>query len=156
MKARPITATEQAIIKAYREKAAVDKKAEEERQERLKGYLFWCSEGCGFVDEFHRCEQWTRITYIPPAAVDAILADERAMAEKEAEVKEYADAYTQLDEDNADVKAELAALKARCEGMREALLKYANHTSECDCRVETGCTCGLSAALASLPVEGRR
>jgi hypothetical protein len=67
-----MTAAEKALIEAHREKVARDKKAEAERQERLKGYLFWCSEGCGFVDEFHQCEQWTRITYIPPAAIDAI------------------------------------------------------------------------------------
>jgi hypothetical protein len=42
------------------------------RKERLKGYLFWCSEGCGFVDEFHRCEQWTQITYISPELIRAI------------------------------------------------------------------------------------
>ena len=36
------------------------------------GYLFWCSEGCGFVERDHRCEQWSRITYCPPKMVQAL------------------------------------------------------------------------------------
>lgn len=39
---------------------------------RYKGYLFWCSEGCGFVDRHHRCEQWSNLTYVPPELVKAI------------------------------------------------------------------------------------
>lgn len=36
---------------------------------------FWCSEGCGFVDEHHRCEQWCTLRVIPAAAVNAIKSE---------------------------------------------------------------------------------
>ncbi len=41
-------------------------------KDRYRGYLFWCSEGCGFVDRNHRCEQRTDITYIPSDAIKTI------------------------------------------------------------------------------------
>jgi hypothetical protein len=34
--------------------------------------LYWCSEGCGFVDKNHRCEQWTNLFHIPYKAVEKI------------------------------------------------------------------------------------
>jgi hypothetical protein len=37
-----------------------------------EGYLFWCSEGCGFVGVNHRCEQWCSLSYIPLGAVKAL------------------------------------------------------------------------------------
>jgi hypothetical protein len=69
---RPLTDQEYEILE--RHKAVQMRRDAEEaaRKERLKGYLFWCSEGCGFVDEFHRCEQWTQITYISPELIRAI------------------------------------------------------------------------------------
>ena len=60
------------LLREYKEKQAVNTKEEVERQKRMKGYRFWCSEGCGFVDEFHRCEQWTHITYVSPQLYEAI------------------------------------------------------------------------------------
>jgi hypothetical protein len=51
----------------------------------VQEYRYWCSEGCGFVDgPSHRCEQWTAITYIPMEAVQAIRAEARAEALREA------------------------------------------------------------------------
>ena len=29
---------------------------------------YWCSEGCGFVQPNHRCEQWTNLSRIPTEA----------------------------------------------------------------------------------------
>jgi len=66
-----------AAIRSEKERAEFWKriKEENERKERLKGYRFWCSEGCGFVDENHRCEQWTNITYVSPQLYEAIKKD---------------------------------------------------------------------------------
>jgi hypothetical protein len=36
---------------------------------------YWCSEGCGFVDKDHRCEQWCTLTWIPQEAYDAIRSE---------------------------------------------------------------------------------
>jgi len=50
-------------------------KAQEDQRKidkHFEGYMFWCSEGCGFVDRNHRCEQWCSLTNIPPKAVEAI------------------------------------------------------------------------------------
>lgn len=55
---------------------------------------------------------------------------ERAMAEKEAELKEYADAYTQLDEDNAEHIAEIAGKDAELKTARE-YLAHMHNTEEC-------------------------
>jgi hypothetical protein len=44
--------------------------------------LYWCNEGCGFVDKNHRCEQWCNISIIPAGAIKALAAPE---AEKPAE-----------------------------------------------------------------------
>ena len=60
------------LLQTHKEKKAREEHKEVERQKRLEGYLFWCSEGCGFVDEYHRCEQWTNITYVSPALIKAI------------------------------------------------------------------------------------
>jgi hypothetical protein len=70
------------LLWEHRNKEAAQKKAAEEEEKRLKGYRFWCSEGCGFVDRWHRCEQWTHITYIPPEAVEAIKAETRSRGGK--------------------------------------------------------------------------
>ena len=32
--------------------------------------LYWCNEGCGFVDKNHRCEQWCTLTIIPIEALE--------------------------------------------------------------------------------------
>lgn len=74
------------LLHRHREEEKARKQAERELDERLKGFLFWCSEGCGFVDRNHRCEQWTHITYIPPEAVKAI--ERRASPEGWISVKE--------------------------------------------------------------------
>jgi len=36
-------------------------------------FFYWCSEGCGFVDEDHRCEQWASLTYLSIELVRALL-----------------------------------------------------------------------------------
>ena len=36
---------------------------------------YWCSEGCGFVEPNHRCEQWSRLTHISTEAEAAIRAE---------------------------------------------------------------------------------
>ena len=36
---------------------------------------YWCLEGCGFVDENHRCQQWCNIVRIPEEAVEMIEKD---------------------------------------------------------------------------------
>ena len=36
---------------------------------------WWCSDGCGFVEESHRCEQWNTVHKIPGKAIDEILAE---------------------------------------------------------------------------------
>ena len=69
---RPLSAEELRELANFhlrKEKAA---RAEKERKEKLKGYRFWCSEGCGFVSENHRCEQWCHVTYISPELYEAI------------------------------------------------------------------------------------
>jgi len=38
---------------------------------------YWCSEGCGFVESNHRCEQWTNLTWINSEAEEALKAEER-------------------------------------------------------------------------------
>jgi hypothetical protein len=37
--------------------------------DRARDGKYWCSEGCGFVDSGHRCEQWCNLTFIPSAAL---------------------------------------------------------------------------------------
>lgn len=74
---RPLTAEEQSELARFHMKKAQAKKDGDERREKLKGYRFWCSEGCGFVDESHRCEQWSSITYVSPALYDAIKKENR-------------------------------------------------------------------------------
>jgi len=59
------------IILARRKRKEVEEE-DKKHEERLRGYLFWCSEGCGLVDRNHRCEQWCSLTAIPPGAVKAI------------------------------------------------------------------------------------
>ena len=56
-----------------------DKECADE-EKRYMGYLFWCSEGCGFVSRHHQCEQWTHLTYIPPKAIEAIQQRTQAAA----------------------------------------------------------------------------
>ena len=46
--------------------------------------LYWCREGCGFVDNDHRCEQWCHVYVIPTAAVARIRAEAKAAALREA------------------------------------------------------------------------
>lgn len=36
---------------------------------------WWCSEGCGFVEESHRCEQWCLTQKVEGEAIDALLAN---------------------------------------------------------------------------------
>lgn len=45
--------------------------------------LYWCGEGCGFVDKDHRCEQWCHIYRIPGEARARICAEARAEAIEE-------------------------------------------------------------------------
>ena len=71
---RPLTPDEQNELARIRLRKIEMARKEEERKKRLEGYLFWCSEGCGFVEENHRCEQWSNITYVPPDLVEAIKA----------------------------------------------------------------------------------
>jgi hypothetical protein len=54
----------------------------EEEEKRDKGYLFWCSEGCGFVDKNHRCEQWSSVTRISPELVRACRDLDKKKAKK--------------------------------------------------------------------------
>ena len=51
-------------------------------REELRGLddLYWCGEGCGFVDKDHRCEQWCRVYHIPGEARARIRAEARAEA----------------------------------------------------------------------------
>jgi len=56
-------------LKKLRHDYEEDKK---KRDKKFKGYLFWCSEGCGFVRRDHRCEQWSNLTYLSPALITAI------------------------------------------------------------------------------------
>ena len=51
--------------------------------------LYWCSEGCGFVNERHRCEQWCNPNYIPKAAVKSIVDSQaQKIAEQAARISE--------------------------------------------------------------------
>jgi hypothetical protein len=71
---RPLSPAEQEQLSRLQMMEAKHKfaKEKEKEDEKYKGYLFWCSEGCGFVDRNHRCEQWSNITYVPPELVVAI------------------------------------------------------------------------------------
>ena len=60
------------LLSDHKMKELKRRNAEAERSDRLKGYRFWCSEGCGFVDENHKCEQWSHITYVSPELFRAI------------------------------------------------------------------------------------
>jgi hypothetical protein len=62
-------------------------KEEREAEEKYYGYLFWCSEGCGFVKRNHQCEQWTSLTYIPPRAAQEIRQSVLAELEREVEAR---------------------------------------------------------------------
>jgi hypothetical protein len=53
---------------------------------------YWCSEGCGFCKESHRCEQWGQAFKIPEAAYEAIseeAIDDRNHQEFRAELWKY-------------------------------------------------------------------
>ena len=53
---------------------------------------YWCSEGCGFCKESHRCEQWGQAFKIPVAAYEAIseeAIDDRNHQEFRAELWKY-------------------------------------------------------------------
>ena len=60
---------------------------------------YWCSEGCGFVEPNHRCEQWSRLTHISTEAETAIRA-------------EVVLAAGQLNEENQRLQARIAELEA--------------------------------------------
>ena len=60
----------QAIINS--ERRAKAREDQRKIDKHFEGYMFWCSEGCGFVNQNHRCEQWSSLTHIPPKAVEAI------------------------------------------------------------------------------------
>jgi len=45
---------------------------------------YWCSEGCGFVEQDHRCEQWSQLAIIPKGAIAALLASRQPTPEKDA------------------------------------------------------------------------
>ena len=47
--------------------------------ETPEGDKFWCTEGCGFVKENHRCEQWGGTLRIPKEAITAIRAESAAL-----------------------------------------------------------------------------
>lgn len=68
--------TEKEIIDAkavlHAEVARNARKEKEMLDRHFEEYKFWCSEGCGFVDRNHRCEQWGTLTHIPPKAIEAI------------------------------------------------------------------------------------
>lgn len=85
---RPLSADEVQALEKYRLMKLQAERQNAERKEKLKGYLFWCSEGCGFVDEHHQCEQWSHITYIPPEAVKAIRESQPSEAQGREGAKE--------------------------------------------------------------------
>jgi len=43
--------------------------------------LCWCSEGCGFVDESHRCSRKCYLAIIPPAALDFLVNGDLSLPE---------------------------------------------------------------------------
>lgn len=45
-------------------------------------HKYWCSEGYGFVNKDHRCEQWCSISYIPIAAFEEIITDTKEAIKK--------------------------------------------------------------------------
>ena len=70
---RPTDAAIQQAKKVMRRVLRADAEAEQRAiDERVKGDVWWCSEGCGLVDRHHRCEQWCDLTHIPKEAVIAI------------------------------------------------------------------------------------
>jgi hypothetical protein len=69
-----LTQKEEMELKRLQQKKSAEKyqKDKEEEDRRWKGYLFYCSEGCGFVSRHHRCEQWSSLTSISPELFTAI------------------------------------------------------------------------------------
>lgn len=63
-----MTPAEQSQLKVLEQKQSAERAAEEEAklERRYAGYLFFCSDGCGFVDRNHRCEQWNTLTFVSP------------------------------------------------------------------------------------------
>jgi len=60
------------LLAEFKERQRVRAQTEKDEAQRLKGYRFWCSEGCGFVDRYHQCEQWASLTYVSPTLFAAI------------------------------------------------------------------------------------
>lgn len=63
-----MTLEEQSQLKALEQKQAAERATEEEAklERKYAGYLFFCSDGCGFVGHNHRCEQWNTLTFVSP------------------------------------------------------------------------------------------
>lgn len=72
---KQMTAEEEEQLKSLRAKENNERRVQEEAatDARLKGYMYWCSEGCGFVSRNHRCEQWSSVTYVSPALQAALM-----------------------------------------------------------------------------------
>ena len=45
---------------------------------------YWCNQGCGWVDENHRCEQWGGVNRIPKEAIESIQTEAAEQARREA------------------------------------------------------------------------
>jgi hypothetical protein len=84
MDSNPLTPEEQKeLSRLYGKKSASERQKQlEEEKKRDKGYLFWCSEGCGFVDKNHRCEQWSNVARISPELIKACRDLDKKKAKK--------------------------------------------------------------------------
>ena len=82
--------------------------------------IWWCREGCGFVDKEHRCEQWTLLFKLPAKAIDELHEQRDELAKELAyEKARYQRKVANRDARLVDMNRENERLQAENERLRQ-------------------------------------
>ena len=83
---------------------------------------YWCSEGCGFVGENHRCEQWCSLTRIPYEALLALKPDTffEDIVQATKQTNTFSEACELLDAKELDIRKIISLWAMRHSGKYES------------------------------------
>ena len=106
-----------------------------------KGNLYWCYEGCGFVSESHRCEQWCNLAYIPMKAIEEYIkrttpaptrpeAVQEAMENADIIARWPRDERDSLDDNLVDLAAYVRELEAERDRLKKLIENIATSVYE--------------------------
>jgi hypothetical protein len=97
--------------------------------DRARDGKYWCSEGCGFVDSGHRCEQWCNLTFIPSAALQRERDEEERAEPSPGYFEMYANEKARAEKAEGEAKALREALERISERRARAILPWTHEAA---------------------------